>query len=107
MREGNGFKDKYVDVQGNPVLDILLEDRADTSKHLSCTSTICGNPFERVTDLFKIGYGSMKVTQTRVCVRYDRCKRLSDFMSNRRRNCVTCGQPRLALAILGARAEQL
>src|SRR3954464_9835347 len=107
MREGNGFKDKYVDVQGNPVLDILLKDRADTSKHLSCTSTICDNPFEGVTDLFEIGYGSIKITQTRVCVRYDRCKRLSDFMRNRRRNCVTRRQPRLALTTLGACPEQL
>src|ERR1700738_4926183 len=106
-RQGEGFPDKFVDVERSSVPGVLLEDRPNAFDHRSRAMAISDDLLECRLRLIEIGRRAIKPAQARIGIRYHPGQWLLDLVGNRGRDCVPGHKPRLALAALGEdRAEQ-
>ena len=96
-------------LRSNEVLfpDVALEVGANASDHGSRAMAVRDDVPECLLGFVEIGDRAVKKAQARIGSRYHRSQRLSDLVSDRRRDGVPGHQPGLTLAALGEdRAEQ-
>src|SRR6202023_2048083 len=69
-RQGEGFRDKFVDVERRSVPGVLLEDRPNASDHCSRTMAVGHDLPECRLGLIEIGDRAIKPVQARIGIRY-------------------------------------